>query len=261
MERPRSCELKAASESNRTMSCHRLLQSSCNSHLQYISTRGRSCTQAARNAWWEGMRPESKRRHKSWPAQTQARERAQETARNIQAECTTTTAVGTPEDCTRGGRKKTHPALSSGTRTHVPPNAKNMHSKTAYIPASNPPLYKNISNSIKTTCMLARGGTIPLNNCAYREPVGSKKSVHMCAVGVWGTCRDAQSMLPNLGNPELCGMDKGVAEQHAITNTEYRRGRCPRPQPITATSVKPPTNPAVDRQTPMRTGHNTHRTG
>lgn len=69
-ERPRSCVAKSASESKRSISSHRLLQSSCSSHLQYISIRGRSCTEVAHTARWEGRHAGSKRRHTSCPART-----------------------------------------------------------------------------------------------------------------------------------------------------------------------------------------------
>lgn len=67
-ERPSSCVSNLASESKRTMSSRKLLQSSCSSHLQYISTRGRSSMQVARRAWREGLLVRPLRRHTRCPA-------------------------------------------------------------------------------------------------------------------------------------------------------------------------------------------------
>lgn len=52
--RPSSCEPSSSSDSKRLMSCLRLEQSSCSSHLQNISTSGNSCMHVLRIAWWEG---------------------------------------------------------------------------------------------------------------------------------------------------------------------------------------------------------------
>lgn len=49
-ERPNSCDCNSDSESNRSIRAPRSLQSSCNSHLQFISTRGRSCMHVVRSA-------------------------------------------------------------------------------------------------------------------------------------------------------------------------------------------------------------------
>ena len=48
-EYPNSCDSNSSSESNRSIRARRLLQSSSNSHLQYISTRGRSCMHEVRS--------------------------------------------------------------------------------------------------------------------------------------------------------------------------------------------------------------------
>lgn len=71
--RPRSCDWSSASESNRRMSASRLEVSSCNCHLQYISTRGRRCMQVTRIACGEGEVLSTCRRHTSWPARWEAK--------------------------------------------------------------------------------------------------------------------------------------------------------------------------------------------
>ena len=53
-ERPSSCDSNWCWESKRCIRETRSEQSSCNSHLQNISTRGRSCIQVLRMACWEG---------------------------------------------------------------------------------------------------------------------------------------------------------------------------------------------------------------
>ena len=55
----------SSSESKRCKRLRRLVQSSSNSHLQYISTRGNSCTHVARTTWWEGGGNRKWRRHTS----------------------------------------------------------------------------------------------------------------------------------------------------------------------------------------------------
>lgn len=70
--RPSSCDWSSASESNRRMSASRLLVSFCNCHLQYISTRGRSCMQVTRIACGEGEVLLPCWRHTSWPARREA---------------------------------------------------------------------------------------------------------------------------------------------------------------------------------------------
>lgn len=70
-ERPKSCVCSSCSSSKRSMSSRRLAQSSWSMYLQYISTTGSSCMQAARIAWLEGAGKPSKRRHTSWPAHKQ----------------------------------------------------------------------------------------------------------------------------------------------------------------------------------------------
>jgi hypothetical protein len=65
MERPNSCDSKAASESKRSISARKSLQSSCSSYLQYISTSGRRCVQVARSAWCEVWDVEVCLRHTS----------------------------------------------------------------------------------------------------------------------------------------------------------------------------------------------------
>ena len=81
IDRPRSCDCNSSLLSNRRMSSPRLLQSSCNSHLQYISMRGRSCMEAARSEWWEGVRPVANRRHRSCPEQRQKGRRCENQCR------------------------------------------------------------------------------------------------------------------------------------------------------------------------------------
>ena len=52
--RPSACDSNSCWESNRCMRETRSVQSSCNSHLQNISTKGRSCMQVLRMACREG---------------------------------------------------------------------------------------------------------------------------------------------------------------------------------------------------------------
>ena len=68
--RPSAWDSNSTSESNRTMSAQRLVQSSSNSHLQYISTRGSSCMHVARRAWSEGQGKCTWRRHTSCPVKS-----------------------------------------------------------------------------------------------------------------------------------------------------------------------------------------------
>ena len=65
--RPSTSVSSSASESNRSMSDLKLLQSSWRTHLQYISTNGRSCVQVARIAWRDGAIRPACRRHTSCP--------------------------------------------------------------------------------------------------------------------------------------------------------------------------------------------------
>lgn len=53
-EHPNSVVCREASESKRSMRARRLPHSSCSSHLQYISMRGRRSMQVARTAWRDG---------------------------------------------------------------------------------------------------------------------------------------------------------------------------------------------------------------
>ena len=53
-ERPSSCDNNSCSESKRTIREWRLLQSTCSSHLQYISTSGSNYVHVPRIAWCEG---------------------------------------------------------------------------------------------------------------------------------------------------------------------------------------------------------------
>ena len=68
--RPSPCDSNSNSESKRRIKLPRLLQSSCNSYLQYISTRGRSCVHVVRIAWWEGKGKPACRRQTSRPVRT-----------------------------------------------------------------------------------------------------------------------------------------------------------------------------------------------
>ena len=57
-ERPNSVVCREASESKRSIRARRLPHSSCSSHLQYISIRGRRSMQVARTTWRDGGQEE-----------------------------------------------------------------------------------------------------------------------------------------------------------------------------------------------------------
>ena len=84
-EQSNSCDSKSCSESNRSMRARRLVQSSCNSHLQYISTRERSCMHVVQITWWEGGDNWVWLRHTDCPMQTQPLQKPQKTTHNIHA--------------------------------------------------------------------------------------------------------------------------------------------------------------------------------
>jgi hypothetical protein len=110
IERPNSWEPNSASESKRTMRSHRLEQSSHSTHLQYISTRGRSCTKVARSALWDGGHAELKRRQRSCPGSTQAGKDVRHTVGAMSGFLKgATTATQTKLDCAQGCRAAKYP--------------------------------------------------------------------------------------------------------------------------------------------------------
>lgn len=68
-ERPSSYVSNSRSESKHSIRLRKLVQSSCNSYLQYISTRGRSSMQVARSWCRVGLLVLAWRRHTMCPAQ------------------------------------------------------------------------------------------------------------------------------------------------------------------------------------------------
>ena len=140
-ERPSSCDSNSNSESNRTISRHRLVQSSCNSYLQYISTRGSSCMHVERITWCEGTGKFTCRRHTSCPVQGvhDGPQYQQHTTRTYCSTPKRQPKITTPH--AKAWTEFTNPILNAEIRPHVGSSASSKHSRAACILSRNPPSY------------------------------------------------------------------------------------------------------------------------